>query len=300
MPNAADYLFVGGPGRSGTSFLAATMSNLPEIEGVEDVELKIFGEVNGLPDLYNALVLHYSLHRASRALNNFRKLFNSLFGGHYKNQVDMQEYLSSDKAASILDEFENSLTYGRKEFPREISKGKFARCVQKFINALFDEFDKEKSNQYRLEKTPHNLLHTRFIESIFPGSKYIHVSRDPRSVVISLRKMSWGPDTFEDCVHWYLSYHSSWMKEKFRCELDGIEAVSFRIEDFHYDATGTNRLIADYLGINSNIDLSRYDYKNLTNIDGKIEESELAMITDLLSDAITDLGYNQSCVGELS
>ncbi len=41
-------LFVGGPGRSGTSFVADRCGSHPQVATLKDIELKIFCEKNGL------------------------------------------------------------------------------------------------------------------------------------------------------------------------------------------------------------------------------------------------------------
>jgi hypothetical protein len=45
-----------------------------------------------------------------------------------------------------------------------------------------------------LEKTPHNVLHVPLILALFPNARFIHVIRDPRAVLASLRAAarSWG------------------------------------------------------------------------------------------------------------
>ena len=41
-------LFVGGPGRSGPSFVADRLGTHPQVAAFKDIELKIFREKNGL------------------------------------------------------------------------------------------------------------------------------------------------------------------------------------------------------------------------------------------------------------
>ena len=53
-------IFIGGPGRSGTSFVADRLSNHPDVTAFRDVELKLFTEKNGLLDLWHSLIERYS------------------------------------------------------------------------------------------------------------------------------------------------------------------------------------------------------------------------------------------------
>ncbi len=43
------------------------------------------------------------------------------------------------------------------------------------------------------EKTPHHEKHVPRLAALFPGAVFIHIVRDPRDVVVSLRKEEWWP-----------------------------------------------------------------------------------------------------------
>ena len=74
-------LFIGGPGRSGTSFVAERLGAHPQVAQFKDIELKIFCEKDGLQDLFHALVETYSPNRAVMALDQFAVMTTSLSGG---------------------------------------------------------------------------------------------------------------------------------------------------------------------------------------------------------------------------
>ena len=295
----SSYLFIGGSGRSGTSFLAKKISELPNVFGIEDVELKIFGELHGLPDLYHALVSHYGLQRSIVAVKSFRNLYKNLFRNHYQGQVELGEFLNIERSTELLEEFLSELTFGDKDHPGEITHRKFLREANVFIDSLYNSIAGTEYFQYRLEKTPHNLLHTRFLSEVFQGSKFIHISRDPRLVAVSLLKMPWGPDNIEDCVKWYASYHHSWLREKLRCDVAGIEIYDFRIEDFHYDENGTVAGLCEYLNMDNGFTLAGYDYQKLVDIKGKISDSEYAKLNVFLKKEVTELGYDATTFGLL-
>ncbi len=77
------YLFIGGPGRSGTSFVADRLGAHPQVTAFKDIELKIFCEKGGLQDLLHALVETYSPNRAAMALSQFRRMAEALIEGSY-------------------------------------------------------------------------------------------------------------------------------------------------------------------------------------------------------------------------
>jgi len=76
--SAMRYIFAGGPGRSGTSFIADRLGAHPQIASLKDVELKIFSEKNGLLDLFHALCQTYSPNRANVAIDQFRRMAEAL------------------------------------------------------------------------------------------------------------------------------------------------------------------------------------------------------------------------------
>lgn len=49
----------------------------------------------------------------------------------------------------------------------------------------------EGSDRRLGEKTPHHERHWRRIAGLFPGARFIHIHRDPRDVVASVRDMAW-------------------------------------------------------------------------------------------------------------
>jgi hypothetical protein len=53
------------------------------------------------------------------------------------------------------------------------------------------------------EKTPNHLLHMRLLEESFAGARFVHVVRDPRAVVHSLRTVPWSTGSIErDAEMW--------------------------------------------------------------------------------------------------
>jgi hypothetical protein len=81
--HAARSLFVGGPGRSGTSFVADRLGGHPQVASFKDIELKLFCEKNGLQDLFHVLVATYSPNRAVIALDQFHRMTQALVDGKY-------------------------------------------------------------------------------------------------------------------------------------------------------------------------------------------------------------------------
>jgi len=104
------YLFVGGPGRSGTSFVADRLGNHAQVVALKDIELKIFCEKNGLQDLFHALVETYSPNRAVTALDQFRRMVEALIDNVTRSERKQIICISS-KMGSMADNDDSGGAY---------------------------------------------------------------------------------------------------------------------------------------------------------------------------------------------
>lgn len=46
-----------------------------------------------------------------------------------------------------------------------------------------------------VDHTPNNLQHIRYLKSLFPGARFLHIVRDGRAVASSVMPLEWGPNT---------------------------------------------------------------------------------------------------------
>ena len=77
-----------------------------------------------------------------------------------------------------------------------LSEGDFRRLLRTVSGFVFAKIAERKpSANVVLEKTPNHVRHWREILDLWPDAHFIHIIRDPRSVVASLRaaSKSWGP-----------------------------------------------------------------------------------------------------------
>lgn len=230
-PVPRSVIFVGGPGRSGTSFIADRMGRHPDVCSLPDIELKLLTEKNGVLDLFHALVQTYSPNRATVALDQFRKFFLALVDGRF-GQPGLATISPREEWLSMLDAFLEQLISGGQAGPApadtlhdaardllwRIADVAARRTPTVAVPAVF------------LEKTPHALLSIDFLARIVPGARYVHVMRDPRSIAHSLRKMRWGPDDLGACCTWVSNYLSAWIRSQETAARLGIFPASIRIE----------------------------------------------------------------------
>lgn len=201
------YLFIGGPGRSGTSFVARQLGAHPEVTSFPDIELKLLTEKGGLLDLYHSLVEHYSPNRAGVAERQFRSLSQALLKGQF-GQSALSTQVDAVKWETMTERFLGSFApFG---CPEPQSSGAFFLAARELLEMIAElaitPGDDTRSETVFLEKTPHCLLSADFLNKIAPDASFVHVMRDPRAVAYSLLRMRWGPDSLMACCAWVRSY----------------------------------------------------------------------------------------------
>ena len=244
------FLFVGGPGRSGTSHVAKQLGQHPEIASFPDVELKLVSEKSGLLDLHHSLVEQYSPNRASVAVQQFRRLAQALLSGQY-GQPALSTLVDDQAWTSAIERFLGKLSPDGHPMPMtDDAFSVHASWLLRQIAALAaSRLDEPANRQLFLEKTPHSLLAADFIERMLPGSQYLHVMRDPRAIAYSLRRMRWGPDNLKTCCAWVRSYCKT-LRARLACPGAAFPSIrQVRIEDLVQDPENGSRQLTTWLDI---------------------------------------------------
>ncbi|MHA1529653.1 MAG: sulfotransferase [Alphaproteobacteria bacterium] len=224
------YLFIGGPGRSGTSFVADRLGAHPDIVTLKDIELKIFCEKNSLLDLLNALTETYSPNRAVMALDQFWRMAEALIEGGYGQPALTTAHPSADWRACFA-AFTDSLLEDGHPAPQTAERFfEAARVLLRQIAALAADEHAAEDTVF-LEKTPHNLLAIGFLARLAPGARFLHVMRDPRSIAWSLLAMRWGPDELTTAASWVGSYCRAWAAAEARAAGLGLPLIRLHIEE---------------------------------------------------------------------
>ncbi len=201
-------IVIGGPGRSGTTYVANRIGTHLQCAHFFDIELKILSEIDGLSDLRHSLCEHYSPPRASIMAGRFRDCIIQLANGTYGQPKLAGETIDTMMSIAV----ENFLSKFRKggEF-FWVSHATFNRAARVFFEDLYNIASVGKPEaEFFVEKTPHNSLNMKFISELFPEMDFIHISRDPRAIALSLLQQIWGPNTLEDAVGWISNYLEAW------------------------------------------------------------------------------------------
>jgi hypothetical protein len=80
--------------------------------------------------------------------------------------------------------------------------------------ALFGQWAQhwDMGRPYLLEKSPPNLIRTRFLQAMFPRSKFVVVTRHPVPVALSTR--GWVPAPLYTLVHHWVVCHETWAADR--------------------------------------------------------------------------------------
>lgn len=281
-------IFVGGPGRSGTSFVADNLQNHPSIAGFKELELKLFFELGGLYDLRATLCRDYSPNRATVAIGAFQDVVKQLRNGDF-GQRQLSGFTRIDEA---FEQFRQSLY--PKGFSKPLTYSQFNKLARNMFAEIAASALSEKVNsRLFIEKTPHNLLKIGFLHELFPAARYVHVIRNPKAIAASLQAQEWGPNDLETAAAWVSAYFSAWKCAKQEATRFDLPLLELKIEDVTGAPNSYSAAICSFLEVEQNSGL--FAESNTDVLDrwkSKLSGAEMAALDSELGALCVDLGYD--------
>lgn len=294
------FLFVGGPGRSGTSHVARQLGQHPEVASFPDVELKILTEKGGLLDLQHSLVEQYSPNRATVAVQQFRRMAHAVLSGQF-GQPALSTQVDGTEWTAIVERFLAGLAPAGHPMPvvEEITfQRRAGQLLKRIAQLAAQRLDAPGCRRLFLEKTPHGLLAADFIEGLLPGSRYLHVMRDPRAIAFSLRRMRWGPDDLGACCAWVDSYCQALRRQLRRVDSGFPSVRQIRIEDVATAPDQAGQDLTSWLGLTHAEDLFvGASLKVLNAWQNGCEEHERYVLNAKLRALAVSFGYDAEDIG---
>lgn len=177
-------IFIGGTGRSGTTFLARVMGSHPNIFGFR-WETQFIVSPGGLADLISRPV----------DKSQIRMFIDNLLGRWYERTVRAgtpQEYragLSSDISRPHLEQAVASFITQISDLGGPVP----IQSARTFILDLVSEPLQKSSASRWCEKTPRNVLYASRLAELFPDMKLLHIIRDGRDVAASIYRNGFWP-----------------------------------------------------------------------------------------------------------
>jgi hypothetical protein len=291
------FLFVGGPGRSGTSFVADRMGTHPQVLALKDIEIKIFCEKNGLQDLFHSLVETYSPNRAVMALNQFQRMTQALIEGRY-GQPALSTTAPAQDWRACFSAFSDGLLENGHPAPQDPERFfDMARALLHRIAALAAGQGTSQETVF-LEKTPHNLLAIGFLARLAPGARFLHVMRDPRSIAWSLLAMRWGPDDLTTAARWVDCYCRAWAAADGHAARLGLNLTRLHIEEAAAAPTEAAAWLIAQLGLDPHDGLFEGANPDVLNRwTAKANPAERALLDVHLGGWVGHFGYDPVQIG---
>ncbi len=133
--------------------------------------------------------------------------------------------------------------------------GKFGFDKKSFLNeesdiiteknkkTLFQQWAKhwDLNKEYLIEKSPPNLVRTRFLQAMFPNSYFITIYRHP--IATSLATKKWSKTSHHSLIKHWLICHQQYLKDKAKLN----NSLDIKYEDLIYNSTETLEKIANFL-----------------------------------------------------
>lgn len=293
------YLFVGGPGRSGTSLVADRLGSHAQVAALKDIELKILCEKNGLLDLFHALVETYSPNRAVVALDQFRRMTAALIEGRY-GQPPLASVAPAEDWRAAFEALAEAVCEDGHPAPQSAERYlAAARALLARIAGLAAGADGGPGEaSLFLEKTPHNLLAIGFLARLAPGARFLHVMRDPRSIAWSLMSVRWGPDELGGAARWVDGYCRAWTAAEAEAARHGLPLLRLHIEDLAAAPEAAGAWLTDRLGLSPHPGLFRgADPAVLNRWVAKAGPDERALLDERLGGWAARFGYESGRIG---
>ena len=206
MSRASQILFIVGMPRSGTKLLRDLLNRHPDI-AVFPNESHFFPRMPALVEK----------HGDPRRRGSFARLYAELEGTRFMRRL---------RAAGIV--------IGRDDWFARIHGGG-ARDV---LDALFACYAAMTGCRIVGDKTPEYLTEVPVLSGFFPDAKFVHIVRDPRDYVVSMRK-AWGKSLPRAVQRWKTSIR------KFRSDASCMHADSIELR--YEDLVSSPRAVLDRL-----------------------------------------------------
>ncbi len=183
--------------------------------------------------------------------------------------------ISRDKFKRLLNDFMSKLIiaeysgywqgYGTKISPRmyvtrHFEYSEVVALARNFVAGIWEETAKRYNAKIVAEQTPTNLNHALFLRDLFPEMRLIHIYRDPRDVVSSYKRQTWGGNRAAEAVPIIKNTLLKWEQDKRELPKDSYIEIS--LEELVSHTKETLQRICDFIGVHFdarmlNMDLSK-------------------------------------------
>ncbi len=174
-------------------------------------------------------------------------------------------------------------------FPR---RGEILSLAAGFVDSLFLLKTRQAGKRTWCEKSPANLQNLDFLRELFPDSFFIHMVRDPRAVVASMRRVHWAPVQIDQICAFLKRMYLRWEAVRAGLDLDESSYLEIRLEDFAADPRPWLARIARRCGLaDSFTDLPEISADRVQRWRSELSRAEVSLIEAHLGEYIAAYGY---------
>lgn len=176
--------------------------------------------------------------------------------------------------------------------PRYAKNSELLRArMGEFVSDLFRGPTESNKKSIWCEKTPHNLMHADFLLKLVPNSIIVHVYRDPRGIVQSLKRQTWAPDEVEPNCQYVEDFYQAWFER--RSQLGNLQArlLEVPLEQLVINPEKALAPLWDLCGIANLQHYKKLDPEVANAWKKHTTPNEHQQLTERLEETILKLGY---------
>ena len=304
-------VFIGGSGRSGTNISKEILALHPDVATLP-FEYRFIIDPNGIIDFYTRAQQHWSPYAIDNQIKQLEQFLRTLAkkpepdssgsAGYFDWELDQWIPGYSEFVTQLIDdltEFSYTATWpgippthnpGRMYFAspdREHLRRVLGRFVHQCVHAILEQ---EKTGVF-IEDNTWNILYAKELLELCPSGRLIHMVRNPRDVIASLRTQRWTPDTVRELVVWYSEVMGRW--NMVRNSLQESHYLEVRLEDLVGNTETIVKKICDFIPLPFHEKLLNLplDRAHSGRWKSELQPEEQNLVEEELSDIIDEYQY---------
>lgn len=199
--SGAPGVFIGGPGRSGTTALVDLLGCHPRLSPVY--------ETDPLPQLLTLLAKGTSGAALATAAQQVLSTWAAPLPLRPHNKAAHERYLHGPHHVRLD---RAVVEAAAQRLARRLRGGAPpSQAVHDTFSQLFAAAAAADGKPRWLNKTPSNVSVLPFLLGVFPRARFLLCVRDPRDVALSVVDRAWGPRRIEDVPRWWRAELAPWL-----------------------------------------------------------------------------------------
>ena len=167
-----------------------------------------------------------------------------------------------------------------------------AKKCGEFVDNIFQINMRKEGASHWCDHTPSTLLHPNYLRHMFSDLKVIHVYRDPRDVISSLKGRLHGSNDPVKMINWIKEIWKRWFE--IRDTYSSSELLEIRLEDVITDYSSSIKKIFSFLNLTPTTEILNQNFvhkKSTGRWKRDLSESQIDKINKELGEICDLLGY---------